>query len=193
MSDTEINTAGTHKTPPNYVFQRVKRNWDDRDDSLIKQLDEFKEEMKKMLSSFNEKQGKETQKINIKLQEIQQSNTHIEKSIAFLTAQNSDLQDKISRLEMQSKEDKKYISILENKIEDMQTESRKSNLMIKNVPRKKGETKEDLLEMAMCLFENIHCSIKKYYIKDIYRVRGKTAEKQNTPTVVQIGFSRLRL
>lgn len=107
MSDTEVNTAGTHKTPPNYVFQRVKRSRDDMDDSLTKELNDFKEEIKKMLSSFNEKQEKETQKINLKLLEIQQSNTHIEKSIAFLTAQNSDLQEKINRLEMQSKEDKK--------------------------------------------------------------------------------------
>lgn len=192
MSDTEVNTAGTHKTPPNYVFQRVKRSRDDMDDSLTKELNDFKEEIKKMLSSFNEKQEKETQKINLKLLEIQQSNTHIEKSIAFLTAQNSDLQEKINRLEMQSKEDKKYIFTLENKIEDMQTESRKSNLMIKNVPRKNGETKEDLLEMTTCLFANIQSNIKKNDIKDIYRVRGKTAEKQNTPIVVEIGSTILK-
>lgn len=192
VSDTEINTAGVHKITPTYVFQRMKRSREDMDDSLGKQLNEFKEEMKKMLLSFSEKQGKEIQEINIKLQQIQHSNTHIEKTITFLTEKNKDLQGKITRLEMQSKEDKKYISILENKIEDMQTESRKSNLVIKNVPRKKGETKEDLLEMAMCLFQNVQCNIKKYDIKDIYRVRGKTAEKQNTPIVVETGSTILK-
>lgn len=192
LSDTEINIVETHKTPPNFVFQRNKRSRDDMEDSLGKQLNEFKEEMKIMLSSFNEKQWKETQLINTKLHEIQQSNEQIEKSIKFLTAQNKDLQEKITRFEVQSKEDKKYISILENRIEDMQTESRKSNLLIKNVPKKNGETKEDLLGMVMCLFENIQCKINKNDIKDIYRVRGKTAEKQNTPIIVETGSTILK-
>ncbi|KAJ8703936.1 hypothetical protein PYW07_013230 [Mythimna separata] len=191
MSESEISTAGTLTTPPNFVFQRYKRGYGDMEDSLSKQLDLFREEIRKMLSSFTDKQEKKTQEINAKLHEIQQSNTHIEKSIEFLTAQNKDLHEKITRLEMQTKEDKNYISILENKIEDMQTESRKSNLVIKNVPRKKG-TKEDLLEMAMCLFQSIQCSIKKHDIKDIYRVRGKTTEKQNTPIVVETGSTILK-
>ena len=191
-SDTEINTSGVNKTTPTYVFQRMKRSREDMDDSISKQLNDFKEEMKRMFLSFSEKHGNETKQINIKLQDIQLSNTHIEQSIVFLTEQNKALQDKIVRLEMQSREDKKYISTLESKIEDMQTENRKSNLVIKNVPRKKGETKEDLLEMTMCLFQNIQSSIKKHDIKDIYRVRGKTAEKHNTPIVVETNSTILK-
>lgn len=192
LSDTEISGAGIDRTPPSYIFQRAKRSREHMEVSLAEQLDEFKEEMKKMISTFTEKQGRDTQIINTKLQEIQQSNINIECSITFLTAQNEELRVKIAQLETQARDDNKYITILENKIEDLQTGSRKSNLVIKNVPRKKSETKEDLMEMTMCLFHNLECTINKYDIKDIYRVRGKTADKQNTPIVVETGSTILK-
>lgn len=192
LSDTEISSAGLDKTPPNYVFQRAKRSREYMEVSIGQQLDEFKEEMKKMLSTFTEKQGKDIQIINITLQEIQQSNINIESSITFLTAQNEELREKIAQLERKTREDNTYITILENKIEDLQTASRKSNLVLKNVPRKKDETKEDLIEMTMCLFGNMECSIKKHDIKDIYRIRGKSADKQNTPIVVETSSTILK-
>lgn len=192
LSDTEISSVGMDKTPPSYVSQRAKRSREYMEVSLGQQLDDFKEEMKKMLSSFTEKQGKDIQLMNTTLQEIQQTNVKIESSITFLTEQNEELRGKIAHLERQNKEDSKYINILENKIEDLQIGSRKCNLVIKNVPRKKDETKEDLIEMTMCLFQNMECSIKTYDIKDIYRVRGKTADKQNTPIVVETGSTILK-
>ncbi|KAJ8706514.1 hypothetical protein PYW07_012592 [Mythimna separata] len=96
------------------------------------------------------------------------------------------------QLENQTKEDKKYITILENKIEEMEMGVRKSNFVIKNVPKIANESKEDLLGMITSLSNNIDCSIEKYEIKDIYRVRGKNSENQNNPIVVETGSTLLR-
>lgn len=193
LSDTSINLIGSEiKSPPNYVFHRTKRCREDIEDSLIKQLNEFKLEMRKMMTLFADKHGKEIQQMNTTLKEIQQSNLNIENSISYLTAQNEDLKNRISQLENQSKEDKKYITILENRIEDLQMGGRKTNFVIKNVPRRNNENKEDLIEMVLSLSRNLNFNISKYDVKDIYRVRGKNPSQQNTPIVVETGSTLLR-
>lgn len=200
LSDTDINQMGRNcknknkpsASSPNYVFQRVKRRTEDMDEELAKQLQEFKEEMRKMMTHFTERYGAETQQINSTLKEIQKSNIFIETSITALTTQNEELRTKIDQLEMQAKEEKNYITVLENKIEDIQMGGRKSNFVIKNVPKKEKETKEDLIDMVMCLASNLDCKINKYDVKDIYRVRGKNTEKQNTPIIVETSSTLLR-
>ncbi|KAJ8704364.1 hypothetical protein PYW08_013088 [Mythimna loreyi] len=95
-------------------------------------------------------------------------------------------------LETQAKEDRKYITLLENKLEETQLGTRKPNFVIKNVPRKNNESKEDLIAMAMCLSQSLDCKMARYDIKDIYRVRGKTNEVQNSPIVVETGSTLLK-
>ena len=189
-SDTEINLTGNDKTPPSYVFQRAKRSREDITISM--QLDEFKEEMRRMMTIFTEKRGNEIREISLTLKEIQQSNINIEKSITFLNAQNEELNTKIKQLEYKATEDRQNMAVLESKIEDMQMGYRKSNFVIKNVPRKPNESKEDLIEMMMCLSNNIDCKFVKYDIKDIYRVRGKNNDSPNTPIVVESGSTMLK-
>ncbi|CAG9137796.1 unnamed protein product [Plutella xylostella] len=121
-----------------------------------------------------------------------QTNLNIENSISFLTSQNEEFKNKIELLEGQAKEDRRYISVLESKIEDLQRENRKTNFEIKNVPKQERETKEDLIEMVLCLSKNIDCSINKTDIKDIYRVRGKRENASNTPIIVETGSTLLK-
>ncbi|CAB3244667.1 unnamed protein product [Arctia plantaginis] len=193
VSDTDVNRVGSgNKTPPSYVFQRVKRSRENTEDCLIEQLNEFKEEMKKMMSLFTANQSTEMIKITTTLKEIQYSNSSIENSIAFLTAQNEEYKQKIIQLENQAKEDKKYIVILENKMEEMLIGSRKANFVIQNVPKRNNETKEDLIEMTLFLSQTIGCNINKHDIKDIYRVRGRNLELKKSPIVVETGSTLLK-
>lgn len=74
----------------------------------------------------------------------------------------------------------------------MQMGSRRANFDIKNVPRKNNETKEDLIDMVMCLSHSIDCKITKSDIKDIYRVRGKNSEKTNTPIIIETSSTLLK-
>ncbi|KAJ8723806.1 hypothetical protein PYW07_007786 [Mythimna separata] len=124
VSDTELNLAGKNqdKTPPNYVFQRANKR--SREDLLREQLDEFKNEIKEMMSLFSIKHCNEIQQMTTTLKEIQQSNIKIETSIDFLTSQNEELHKKVALLENQNKEDQKYITLLESKIEEIQIGSR---------------------------------------------------------------------
>lgn len=191
LSETDVSQLELH-TPPNYVYQRVKRGRGDMEDSIDKQLAAFKEEIRKMLGLFSEKHEEETQRITTTLNEIQKSNNKIESSIAYLTAQNEDFRKKIEQLESQAKEDKNYIKILEDKLEMIQISSQKTNFVIKNVPRRANETKEDLIEMAMSLAKNLDCTFTKHDIKDIYRTRAKNSEIINTPIIVETGSTLIK-
>lgn len=188
VSETEINLM--QNTPPNYVFQRTKRSREDI--SLGEQLEEFKKEIKEMMSLFLNKQSNELQQMSSSLTEIQQTNIKIENSITYLTSQNEELNKKIAQLENQNKEDKKYITLLENKLEEVQIGSRKTNFVIKNVPKSHAESRDDLIDMVIRLSRNIDCTITKSDIKDIYRLRGKNSESLNQPIIVETGSTILK-
>lgn len=189
-SEGNIDQAGkdVSKTPPNYVSQRVKRSREET--YFCEQLDDFKKEI--MMANCSAKQTNEIRTITSALNEIQKSNIKIENSIAFLTAQNENLNKKVAQLENQNREDKKNILILENKIEEIQIGTRKPNLVIKNVPKRSNETKEDLLEMMGCLARNLDCNFLKSDVKDIYRLRGKNSEGQNQPIIVETGSTIMK-
>lgn len=137
-------------------------------------------------------QNLEFQKNANTLKEIQKTNDNIENSITFLAAQNKEFQEKIEKLEGQIKEDRKYISVLEDKIEDMQKDRRKANLEIKNVPRKTSEAKDDLIDMVISLSNTVGCQMVKSDIRDIYRIRGKKDDIQNTPIIVETTSTLLK-
>lgn len=192
VSDSELSLMEKDQlvTPGNYVFQRTKRSREEI--SLCDQLEEFKHEIKEMMSIFSTKHGNEIRQMTSTLKEIQQTNLSIENSISYLTAQNEALNKKITQLESQNKEDKQYIAVLESKLEETQIGSRKTNFVIKNVPKRNNETKEDLVDMIVCLSRNIECKIDKSDVKDIYRLHGKNSESLNQPIIVETGSTFLK-
>lgn len=178
MSDSELSPA-KDKTPPSFVYARNKRR---REDEYSADFQSLKEEMKNMMISLFSQQNSE---IMPTLKQIQQVNINIENSIAFLTAQNEEMKKKIDHLEEKSKEDKNRIHFLEEKLEEMQKTQRKSNFEIKNVPVRKNESKEDLLEIITHLAKNVGCSLNTADVSDIYRVRGKKVDAICTSIVVE--------
>lgn len=181
FSDPNLNLE---KTPPNYVVRANKRR---RDDVSFMDFNNFKEEIKDMISSLLSAHKSELQTITSNLKEIQQTNNKIENSITFLSNQNDELFKKINLLEIQTRKDREYITTLEDKIEDMQRSSRKTCFEIKNVPKKSNETKDELVNMILNLSRNVNCKIEKSDIKDIFRVQGRKEGKKDTPIIIEIG------
>ncbi|CAH2230666.1 jg4218 [Pararge aegeria aegeria] len=72
----------------------------------------------------------------------------------------------------------KYITILEDKIEEVQTDTRKTNFEMKNLPKKNNETEEDLMDIVLSLSNKIYCKIKKSDIRDMYRIRSLVISEQ---------------
>ncbi|XP_053608966.1 uncharacterized protein LOC128674470 [Plodia interpunctella] len=184
QSDPNLSTGGEH-----YVSLRNKRK---RHEESQSNLDEFKEEMKDFFKSLMSAQQKQLEKNTVTLKEIQRSSSNIENSVAFLTAQNEELKKTITQLQEERKEDKKHIAMLEDKIENMQMDVRKTNLEIKNVPKKPNESKEDLVDMVLNLSRTVGSQIKKEDIKDVFRVRVKKEGIQNPPIIIETSSTLIK-
>lgn len=186
FSESNLNEVNKENSPLDFVSQRPNKRR--KHDEYLSDLCDFKDEIKSMLKEFKISQEKELKAIIPTLKEIQYTNQNIESSIAFLTTQNLELKKKIEQMETKTKEDKEHILILEDKIEDLQRGIRKSSIEIKNVPRKNGETKEDLISMTFSLAKNINYSIEKSDIRDIYRIKQRKNDSRiiNTPIVIEM-------
>lgn len=179
---SETNIAELECTPPNLVNRRMKRS---RGHDFGCEMNDFKDEIKNMISTMMTVHENQLKNITPVLAEIKQTNCNIENSIAFLSSQNEELKKKLEQLELQSRKDKDYITILEDKIEDLQRENRKTNIEIKNVPKSTNESREDLINMVIQLSNNVNYSVAKSEIRDIYRVHTKK-EVKNTPIIVEL-------
>lgn len=181
MSVCELEASpeacGGAATPPSYVFARDKSVTTD-------DFNKFKEEIRGMIQSMMTIHS-ELKTITPALVAIQQSNLNIESSIAFLTSQNAELKSKIEQFETQSKQDRKHIAMLEDRVEELQRNYRKNNLEIKNVPKTKDETRDSLVNMVSTLSKNIGCNVLKSDIKDIYRVKSSRSDAKNTSIIVE--------
>lgn len=187
LSDSYIHAAGRDVTPPNYVSFRNKRC---RDDLEEEHLEKFKQDMMTALQTMMQNEFK---KINPLLQDIKKTNQSIEESMSFLAAQNEEYKKRIELLECESKKDKEYITLLEEKLEDVKRENQKGHFEIKNVPQiKPTETKDDLIKMVLCLSKTIDCTLTEKDIGDVYRIRAKRETTKNTPIIVETSSAILK-
>lgn len=183
-SNNTIEQIESSITPPNYVFHRNKRQ---REANVSPtEFSCFKQEIKELITNLSIAQKREFAEISENLKDIRQTNSNIDSSISLLTTQNEEFRKKIEFLEQQSKKDREYISILEDKIEDLQKQTRKSSIELKNVPIKQKEGREDLIQMATSLATTIKLDMSVRDIKDIYRIKGKNSAMKNTPVIVEL-------
>lgn len=196
LSDPEmsicVSDTGNDSTPPNFVTQRPHTQDKQINLQLNEQMSDFRKEIRELLMHYIGTQNEDINDLKATLNEIKQSNLNIESSMASLILQNEELKKDMAILENEIKQDRQYILFLENKVEDLQTGSRKSNIELKNVPKKDKENKTDLIDMVLCLSETIGCQVTKKDIKDIYRVRGKNPDQKNTPIIIETNSTLLK-
>lgn len=181
-SESTLNELNPERTPPNiFVSQRFKKRRDEGESNHSALM----EDIKTMIADLLAPQRKELSMINSNLHEIKTVNQKIEQSMDFLAKQNEELQKKITVLETQAKKDREHINMLEDKMEEIQRSSRKTCLEIKNVPSRRMETKDDLINLVTSLSKSVNCIIEKSDIKDIFRIQGRKSEERNTPIIVE--------
>lgn len=176
------------RTPPNYVAQRNKRG---RDNECVHDFENFREAIELMISNMMAAQKEDIKKIQSTLMEIKTANSDIQNTVDFLASQNEELKKKIEQLEIQTRKDKHYIILLEDKIEELQRENRKTSIEIKNVPKVHDESKEMLIKLFLNLSNNIGCDIDERHIKDIYRVHRKN-NTNKTHIITELSSTMLK-
>lgn len=75
-------------------------------------------------------------------------NEEIKNSTSFMSKQYDDVIVKMGRLESESKADRCHIQRMEETIENVERHLYSTKIEIKNVPKKQGESKNDLCELV---------------------------------------------
>ncbi|KAL0859559.1 hypothetical protein ABMA27_010701 [Loxostege sticticalis] len=177
-------------TPPNYVSLRNKRPRET--ETSPSEFARFKEEIKELISTLMRNQSQKIEEITDSLKEIKHTNSNIETSISLLTSQNEDFCRKIEALEQQAKRDMEYISILEERIEDLQRSSRKSSIELKNVPRKQNECRSDLMNMITNLAKTVKVDMCSRDIKDIFRLKTRKESEKTPPIIIELSSTLIK-
>ncbi|KAJ8720832.1 hypothetical protein PYW08_006297 [Mythimna loreyi] len=183
-SDSDLSKPETQPlAQPTYVTSRPKRKHDDisitKDDFLA-----FKNEIKQMLSSWNTEQDKKLKKMENSLLLIQNATNDCEKSLQFISQQYEDMRNNIRQLEQQCKNNCLTISSLEGKLEDLQLNTKKNNLEIRNLPSQEKESTAELIQMMLTLTSGLNHGLQPSDIRHIYRVPGKKGT--NRPIIMEL-------
>ena len=183
VSDPDfVNLTARHKRP------RV-------DDSSIDQLEEFKLEIKQMLTAWKRDHDDAIAKVmaeqtaivtklasdlaEVKLQniQIQKTNADIEKSITCTSEMFDDMKKQVKELQEECRKYKKYSESMENTIRDLQYKSRSSSVEVRNIPIQPNESTADLVKIISCIGNNVDLPLTSTNIRDIYRVPGNSTNK----------------
>uniref|UniRef100_A0A2H1VVN8 SFRICE_020507 n=1 Tax=Spodoptera frugiperda TaxID=7108 RepID=A0A2H1VVN8_SPOFR len=90
------------------------------------------------------------------------------------------------------KKEREYITLLEDKLEELQRGNRKTCIELKNVPKSHNESSDDLVNMVLNLSKNIGLEMESRDIKDIYRLPTKKEGVTNTPIIVETSSTMLK-
>ncbi|KAI5637468.1 hypothetical protein NE865_09755 [Phthorimaea operculella] len=166
-----------------------KPNGQDMNTSNSDPISDLKQEMRQLMRHFTLSQKEELKTMNDTLMGIKQSNLDIQTSINSLSEQNKMINSRVTALEEDTKDNRDYIILLEDKLEKVETNNRKANLELKNVPSVPNESKEHLINMILSLAETVNCELSAPYIKDIYRIRTKksqTQQEKKDPIIIEL-------
>lgn len=137
------------------------------------ELSNFMEEMRDMFSKLAADQKLKMERLESSLKEIKSQNNEINQSISTLSAKYDELQHEIEYLRQERKENNTYIKLLENKIENFEKQTCVSKLEIRNIPKFKSETKNDLCNAVKKIGTSLNLQLQSADIRDVYRPFAK--------------------
>lgn len=131
--------------------------------------------IKEMFSTFSREQEIRFQELQSTTNNIQEQNIKLRESVDMMSSKYDEFLLRISSLETERREDKKTIREMEEKLEALERKARVSGIEIRNVPKIKGETKENLSDTVLNLAKAIDMDIDPLSIRDVYRLSSKDA------------------
>jgi hypothetical protein len=187
QSDPDVASAGGQNISTNIMTRSSKRlrieGSPQSDTNTALSTDTFfasQQELIQMLNSWKFEQDKilsnlvvDMRDLKDKCNEIQITNSDIEKSLDYIHGENEALRNKIKVLEKEKKEDHDRIQILENQLQEIQTSRRSSSVEIKNVPMKQQETTKDLFLTVSKIANTVGLKLIPPDVRDIYRLPAK--------------------
>ncbi|CAH0398385.1 unnamed protein product [Chilo suppressalis] len=197
-SESEPDLAGNRSSQEQHatVHSRQKRVREEVSliefmDDIRSTLNKFREDqdrkldiLQKSIAEMKQRQEEKLDSLQGIIAEIRGQNDNIQSSIEFLSEQNIELKQRVSRIEAENGDNIAYIRTLEDKIEALEQKSRFSSIEIRNIPISKAETKADLLNIFTSLSSVLNAGASTSDIHDIYRI--STKDKSNKPIVCKL-------
>lgn len=175
-TDNDESSASTN------VVHRSKRK---RQECSCEEIcNTFKNELCSMFKELKEEQKGNFDALRKTMEDIKIQNTQLRESVEFISAKYDDLLLKINRFELENSENGKYIRTLEEKIENLEKQSRSATIELRNFPRNDKETKEDLINIVSKLGKVVDESISASEIKDVFRYNN--VSKNNNIIIIEL-------
>lgn len=118
------------------------------------------------------------------INELKAQNEAITKSMELISDKYDEMTTHMKKVENEQKDQKRYIHLLEQKIELLERKNVSSSIEIRNIPKlNASETKEDLIKTVKNISDVLKVPIDKMDIKDIYRTNTKI--ESNKPITLE--------
>ncbi|KOB68765.1 Zinc finger DNA binding protein [Operophtera brumata] len=167
---------------PNITLRRRKREEFSRED-VSEMFSLFKQEQDQRFTAL-------LNKIQDGIQTHTEQNAKILSSIDFLGQKYDEMVSRIDSLEREKSADRKYIQSLEARLDQLDRSLRGSSIEVRNVPKKAGESKEDLLNLIAKVGGALNVPVQQTEVRDVYRINTKS--ETNQPIVAEFTSVILR-
>lgn len=193
-SQQEKNQPERNASPPK-VSARNKRPR--VDETPPKDIQEFTNEIKQMISAWKSDQDKTLSKLvsdvsDLKTQcnQIQKSNLEIEKAMEFISDKYEEMRNHIEELKKEREDDKQMISNLEKQIHGLQQKSRSATIEIRNISHSEKENTSDLTAVVIEVGKTINLTIQPSDLRDVFRVPSRP--EKTGPIVAEFSSVQLK-
>ncbi|CAH0402130.1 unnamed protein product [Chilo suppressalis] len=161
----------------------------------------IREELRDMFNTLQLQQNlqmealeKHISEIKIQNEAIHKNNLEIEKTTGFISEKINEMQSTICRIEEERHKIATQITKIEEKCDAFERNCRKTSIQIRNVPKQKGETKENLCEIIQKLSSALGVDVNRTDLRDVFRIPGKVDQtNSNDNSRILINFDKEKL
>lgn len=206
-SDTNISTSSTRNmitvpvlthdhasSEPNVAMRKRKRSDQTSKEEITDMLSVIQLEQDAKFTALMKEQN---EKFTALMRTVQagisthtEQNKEIVSSVDFLGQKYEEMVLRVHTIEQEKIADRKYIRSLEDRLEQLERNQHSSSIEVRNVPKKTGETKSDLLKIISSVGNALNISIQPSEVRDVYRINNKN--DLNQPIVANLSTVILR-
>ncbi|CAB3225163.1 unnamed protein product [Arctia plantaginis] len=164
------------------ITLRQKRR---HDTDVSADLISLREDIMSSIATLRLEQSEIFSSLQSGLDVIKTQNMELQATVDFLSNKYDDVLERLAFLEHERKSALGYIRTLEEKVENLEKNSKSSSLEIRNVPKTSGETKEDLIKIIKTIGIAVNNEIHAHELRDVYRIINNSKPENNGPITAE--------
>lgn len=168
-SEPDLSSPASDQDALRVTFRNKRKH----DFELTAEFNAIRDDIMSSLNTLRLEQGEKFTLLQVNLDAIKAQNAELQNSVEKMSNFCDDLMGRVAQLEKIRKTDLEYINLLEDRVESLERGAKTSSLEIRNVPKKHGETKEDLMNIVKSIGVAMNIQIQPHDIRDVYRLGTK--------------------